>query len=151
MVRMNIYAEELTEDVEIVEKTADTGAKFIGVRLYLKSPSELHHTDKDDDRSAITLWVKSSKEGFKPGDAEFLYKLLMVAGGKLSEKAYDLTHRRAKDELSWKLYDLKHPETALCGTCGAVGPHPKHPEKEKDPARSNSWYSDDQGGSQMHP
>lgn len=57
--RINVYAEELPshpKDVEFVYKNVD-GRRFYGVRVYLKSTMELHHTDADDDRSAITFWV----------------------------------------------------------------------------------------------
>jgi hypothetical protein len=54
--RINVYAEELTRDVEIITKIVDD-RKFYAVRLYLHSANELHHSEKDDDRSAITFWV----------------------------------------------------------------------------------------------
>lgn len=60
--RINVYAEELTDEIEITSKTVtdeEFGERtFYGVRLFLKSPKELHHSDQDDDRSAITFWVK---------------------------------------------------------------------------------------------
>ena len=49
--RVNVYAEELTQDVQIVEKNGHHGLRF-----YLHSPHQLHHRPDDDDRSAITLW-----------------------------------------------------------------------------------------------
>lgn len=59
--RINVYAEELTEETEVVTKHVDDeqfGPRtFYGVRFYLKSPDELHADPEDDDRSAITLWV----------------------------------------------------------------------------------------------
>lgn len=55
--RINIYAEELTQEVETITKTLDDGRTFLAVRLYLKSAKELHHTASDDNRSAITFWV----------------------------------------------------------------------------------------------
>lgn len=54
--RVNVYNEELTNEVVIVEKVANTGRKFYGVRFLLKSPRELHHEKEDDDRSAVTIW-----------------------------------------------------------------------------------------------
>lgn len=54
--RINIYAEELTQETEIITKEVD-GRKFFAVRLFLKSAKELHYTKQDDDRSAITFWV----------------------------------------------------------------------------------------------
>lgn len=54
--RINVYAEELTTETRVVCKTVDN-KEFYGIRLYLLSPDELHHTLEDDDRSAITFWV----------------------------------------------------------------------------------------------
>lgn len=60
--RVNIYEEELTNTVEIVETTAsNTGITYYGVRVYLKSAPELHHTEVDDDRSAVTFWLGDAK------------------------------------------------------------------------------------------
>jgi hypothetical protein len=55
-VRINIYSEELTERVERITKEVG-GRKFYGLRFYLKSPPELHHTADDDDTSAVTFWA----------------------------------------------------------------------------------------------
>jgi len=56
--RINVYEEELTDDVEVVQTVADnTGITYFGVRMYLKSAPELHNTELDDDRSAVTIWV----------------------------------------------------------------------------------------------
>jgi hypothetical protein len=59
--RINVYAEELLRDTELVTKTV-TDSKFgtrtfYGVRMYLASPDVLHSDPEDDDRSAITFWV----------------------------------------------------------------------------------------------
>jgi hypothetical protein len=60
-VRINVYSQELTKEIELVSKTADTGTTYHGVRMYLASPDILHHTDDDDDRSAITFWLPNAK------------------------------------------------------------------------------------------
>lgn len=64
--RVNIYSQELTTDIELVEKAGydekSEPAMFQGVRLYLHSPELLHHTPLDDDRSAVTIWLPKSKE-----------------------------------------------------------------------------------------
>lgn len=40
--RINVYAEELTDEVEIVHKEpSNHTVKFVGVRMYLKSPDAL--------------------------------------------------------------------------------------------------------------
>lgn len=55
--RINVYHEELTTEVEFVEVVAKgTGITYYGLRMFLKSAPELHNTPEDDDRSAITLW-----------------------------------------------------------------------------------------------
>lgn len=65
--RMNIYAEELTDETELVEKDVtdeEFGTRtFYGIRLFLHSPDQLHHSAEDDDRSAITIWVKWTRKG----------------------------------------------------------------------------------------
>lgn len=55
--RLNIYEEELTDEVTVVSTLAEnTGITYYGVRFYMKSAPELHATDQDDDRSAVTFW-----------------------------------------------------------------------------------------------
>lgn len=59
--RINIYSQEITKEIELVSKVAaDTGIIYYGVRIYLASPDILHHTDEDDDRSAITFWIPNA-------------------------------------------------------------------------------------------
>jgi hypothetical protein len=77
--RVNIYAEEITDRIEIVTKTAEgDGGRFTGIRFYLELPVSLatppaklgqqpgiahvsgpfiHHVG-DDDSSAVTFWGK---------------------------------------------------------------------------------------------
>jgi hypothetical protein len=65
-VRVNVYAEEITNRIEIVSKQiGDT--VFTGVRFYLELPVTrgqmqvsgpfMHHSG-DDDSSAVTFWGK---------------------------------------------------------------------------------------------
>jgi hypothetical protein len=65
--RVNIYAEEQTQRVELVEK-----AGFTGIRFYLELPvtvkqsqggvmqyrGPFQHHEGDDDSSAVTFWGK---------------------------------------------------------------------------------------------
>ena len=70
--RINVYAEEMTDRVEIVTKTNSEGT-FTGVRLYLympvtTGPSQMvkgpfEHRPGDDDSSAITFWGKQDLRG----------------------------------------------------------------------------------------
>lgn len=73
--RINVYAEEIPSrnplvqygtdhnNVEFITKTLDDGRVFYGIRMYLLSPTALHATPEDDDRSAITFWVRWTKGG----------------------------------------------------------------------------------------
>lgn len=81
--RVNVYAEEMTNRVEIIEKVID-GQTFTGLRLYLELPASYVPGDKslrpataqdtiqaahfqapfihrpgDDDSSAVTFWGKT--------------------------------------------------------------------------------------------
>lgn len=74
--RVNIYAEEMTDRVEIISKVID-GVTFTGLRIYLYLPVTLPektdwaapggnhirgpflHHEGDDDSSAITFWGKA--------------------------------------------------------------------------------------------
>ena len=58
--RINVYSQELTKETAIVTKKADTGLAYCGVRLFLASPDLLHHSEDDDDRSAITFWIPNA-------------------------------------------------------------------------------------------
>jgi len=53
--------------VEVVKKDVSDEAfgdrSFYGIRMYLKSPEELHSGPEDDDRSAITFWVPATNQG----------------------------------------------------------------------------------------
>lgn len=87
--RINVYAEELTRETELVTKTV-TDEKFgtrtfYGVRMYLASPPELHADPADDDRSAITFWVPWTRAG----GHEFakVGQILLALLARLSEAA----------------------------------------------------------------
>jgi hypothetical protein len=69
--RVNVYAEEMTDRVEIVEKLTDDG-RFTGLRFYLELPvtvptphggniitkGPFMHKPGDDDSAAVTFWGK---------------------------------------------------------------------------------------------
>lgn len=64
--RVNIYAEEMTDRVEIIGKEID-GHRFTGLRFYLELPATVNdqqyqgpfiHRPGDDDSSAVTFWGK---------------------------------------------------------------------------------------------
>lgn len=65
--RVNIYEEEVTGEVERLERSVPQGpdgelVDFVGVRVYLHSPAQLHKDQFDDDRSAVTFWFRKGHE-----------------------------------------------------------------------------------------
>ena len=60
--RINVYSQELTDEVKVVEKVSNTGLTYSAVQLMLHSSPLLHHPPKDDDRSAVTFWLPKSQE-----------------------------------------------------------------------------------------
>ena len=60
--RVNIYSQELTSEVLLLEKESNTGIVYRAAQLVLHSSSRLHHPPEDDDRSAVTFWLPRSTE-----------------------------------------------------------------------------------------
>ena len=60
--RINVYSQELTDEVRLISKGANTGIEYHAVQLILHSSPLLHHPPHDDDRSAVTLWLPKSVE-----------------------------------------------------------------------------------------
>lgn len=60
--RINVYSQELTTEVNVIEKVSNTGLTYSAVQLMLHSSPMLHHPPQDDDRSAVTLWLPKSAQ-----------------------------------------------------------------------------------------
>lgn len=60
--RINVYSQELTDEVQTETKTSNTGRVYTAVRIMLHSSERLHHPPADDDRSAVTFWLPRSPE-----------------------------------------------------------------------------------------
>ena len=60
--RINVYSQELTNEVLMVAKKSNTGVVYHAAQLILHSSSRLHHPPNDDDRSAVTFWLPKSQE-----------------------------------------------------------------------------------------
>lgn len=58
--RINVYSQELTDEVNVIEKVSNTGLVYSAVQLMLHSSPKLHHPPQDDDRSAVTFWLPKS-------------------------------------------------------------------------------------------
>lgn len=59
--RINVYSQELTPEVILVEKASNTGVVYCAAQIILHSSEKLHHPPMDDDRSAITFWLPKSQ------------------------------------------------------------------------------------------
>lgn len=59
--RVNVYSQELTDEVRLVAKESNTGIVYHAVQLMLHSSPMLHHPPADDDRSAVTIWLPKSR------------------------------------------------------------------------------------------
>lgn len=90
--RVNVYAAEITSNVEVVETVAEnTGARFIGLRFYLESADVLKPPmHPDDDSSGVTFWVQSDSKGYKTGDSHMLRELFAEAARALD--IYEMKH-----------------------------------------------------------
>jgi len=60
--RINVYSQELTNEVIFVQKKSNTGLFYHAAQLILHSSERLHHPPLDDDRSAVTFWLPKSSE-----------------------------------------------------------------------------------------
>ena len=57
---INVYSQELTNEVILISKESNTGIIYSAVQLILHSSNMLHHPPADDDRSAVTFWLPRS-------------------------------------------------------------------------------------------
>lgn len=60
--RSNVYSQELTDEVLLIQKPSNTGITYHAAQLILHSSDRLHHPPEDDDRSAVTFWLPKSAE-----------------------------------------------------------------------------------------
>lgn len=58
--RINVYSQELTDEINVIEKESNTGLVYTAVQFMLHSSPLLHHPPHDDDRSAVTFWLPKS-------------------------------------------------------------------------------------------
>jgi len=58
--RINVYSQELTNEVLVISKESNTGVVYHAASLVLHSSPMLHHPPMDDDRTAITFWLPKS-------------------------------------------------------------------------------------------
>ena len=59
--RINVYSQELTPEVLLIEKKSNTGITYHAAQMIQHSSPRLHHPPQDDDRSAVTFWLPKSQ------------------------------------------------------------------------------------------
>lgn len=108
--RVNVYAEEMTDRIEIISKEID-GETYYGLRIYLELPvteggrqvkGPFIHREGDDDSSAVTFWGKRDLQD-------------------TLRKALDALERFYEGKERAKLHDLLQlqPGTAVEIQCGS--------------------------------
>ena len=65
--RVNIYSQEQTSEVDLVEKEGAEGQKYSAIFFPIASSNALH----DDDESGVTFWLPKSPERRKALSAMF--------------------------------------------------------------------------------
>jgi len=60
--RINVYSQELSDEVICIAKESNTGVTYHAAQLILHSSDRLHHPPQDDDRSAVTFWLPKSPD-----------------------------------------------------------------------------------------
>ena len=87
--RVNVYSAELTKEVNVVSKKADTGIEYFGIRFILASHERLHYTPEDDDRSAVTFWIPNAKS-FNASDLAGVFR----TAAEFCEDIYNTSERK---------------------------------------------------------
>jgi hypothetical protein len=120
IMRVNIYAEEMTDRIEIITKEIE-GQKFTGLRFYLELPVTMgtmqyrgpfKHSPDDDDSSAVTFWGKRD-----------LREQLRIAL-KLLDEHYDRRESTERDQKhdAWvcKNCHVLNDKVDSCRGCGMI-------------------------------
>lgn len=108
--RINVYSQELTEEVVEVSKVSNTGIEYKAVQFVLHSSPMLHHPPMDDDRSAVTFWLPRSIPG-----------LMRVRG--MFEEAMNLVAVELNKVVVAQEFRLSEPRYK-CRECGTAYPGP---------------------------
>jgi len=76
--RVNVYSQELTTEVKLIEKPSNTGVTYHAVQMILHSSPMLHHPPDDDDRSAVTIWLPKSNKRRKQLAQTLMHMAVLV-------------------------------------------------------------------------
>jgi len=86
--RINVYSQELTDEVQLIEKQSNTSVVYSAVQFVLHSSEKLHHPPQDDDRSAVTFWLPKSPHRREALAAAFEHAAFLVRNA-LAETGLD--------------------------------------------------------------
>lgn len=86
--RVNVYSQELTSEVHLIEKISNTSLTYSAVQFILHSSDRPHHPPADDDRSAVTFWFPKSQQRREVLAATFGHMASLVREAK-SETGLD--------------------------------------------------------------
>ena len=94
--RINVYSQELTNEVNVVSKKSNTGITYEAIQFVLHSSLMLHHPPADDDRSAVTFWLPQSSDGLR--DARRMFQRAADEIAKMLNHKNDEAFNRTYDE-----------------------------------------------------
>lgn len=109
--RVNVYAEEMTDRIEIISKEID-GHTFTGLRVYLELPATVGgqqyqgpfmHRPGDDDSGAVTFWGKRDLR-------TMLRKALACLDEHYAERGSDPSDGCLCGEIGWRHCQLHQDE-----------------------------------------
>lgn len=107
--KINVYSQELTSEVKVITKTCSNGMSHHAASLILHSSNMLHNAPDDDDRSAVTFWLPSSKERREDMARAFESIANVFREVKLGEADKDIpggaTHKHKGNYFRWAEFD----------------------------------------------
>lgn len=112
--RVNVYSQEITDEVVLVEKESNTGQIYNAVMFMLHSSERLHHPPQDDDRSGVTFWLPKS-----PERRELLAKTFENAARKIRDTIPEIVHTKLKINLDEPVETNEGREVRLLGGMAA--------------------------------
>ena len=122
--RVNVYAEEMTDRVELIRKTID-GNEFTAVRFYLELPCTIGkngdtvrgpfiHRPGDDDSSAVTFWGKKDLRKMLQHAIDLLDEHYARAGKSMT--GCQLIAEERLRQVTTEGWTLEHDDAHCCGS-----------------------------------
>lgn len=131
--RVNVYAEEMTDRIEIIEKETADGI-FTGVRFYLELPvtppttqagvygdpvkGPFIHREGDDDSAAVTFWGKRDLRRTLVHALQLLDSYYSHVGKARTENSKPQDEELTKPSAKHTGVTLNFPARIFCPRCG---------------------------------